>query len=447
MVEDADSKARHALDDAAMIGSYAAIRPDMRTSIDVMITWTAGVTLARYTYTLSQRHKSALESRTLFLATVLTVTLIARGFSWLVPDSVLLSIAAAVPASFLPLAATIFVEGLLRRHVPLFLKVIAVAATGVSLTGAVLGGATPEQGHASLFAQLFLAPYAVTLLGLGLVLVTRNRKTLAANENSLITVCMTATVMSVPLIATDFPYDIGWPFARMGSLAALVLCYTLLRTPSENRSVSRWMRDLTLLIIKALLATLLLRLLLPSIELVFFADFAVLAFALVISYAIWDRLRDLTGPNRITELLRWMATDTPTSLKQFDRQLHHLSLTSDSQITEAEDLAQYDAAAIRDAIDSSRGVLSLAQLRDVRDSSNSSDAVARGADQLADLLERKGVTHVGLLSEKPLKLLLATLPELPGADDSELALAAVIRRGQAAASIEAAANGAGRGHD
>lgn len=426
--------------------AYAPIQSDMRTTIDVMISWTAGITLARYTYTLSQRHRSTLESRTLFLATVLTVTLIVRGFSWLIPGSVVLSIAAAVPASLLPLAATVFVEGLLRRHVPVYLKAIAILATGISLTGALLGGATPEPGTTSMFAQLFLAPYAVTLLGLGLVLITRDTKTLAASENSLIAACMTATVISVPLIATDFPYDIGWPFARMGSLAALVLCYTLLRTPSENRTVSRWLRDLMLLVIKALLATLLLRILLPSIELVFFADFAVLAFALVISFAIWDRLRDLTGPNRITELLRWMATDAPTSLRQFDRHLHHLSLTSDSQITQAEDLAQYDADAIRETIDSSKGVLSLAQLREVRESNSSSDAIMRGADQLADLLERKGVTHVGLLSEIPLKLLLATLPELPGANDSELALAAVIRRGQAAASIEAVTNGAGGSH-
>jgi hypothetical protein len=39
------------------------------------------------------------------------------------------------------------------------------------------------------------------------------------------------------------------------------------------------------------------------------------------------------------------------------------------------------------------------------------------------------MTHVALLGDAPLCLLLANVPELPGAEDAELALAAVIRHG------------------
>ncbi|NUO93593.1 MAG: hypothetical protein HOQ30_09570, partial [Gemmatimonadaceae bacterium] len=55
-----------------------------------------------------------------------------------------------------------------------------------------------------------------------------------------------------------------------------------------------------------------------------------------------------------------------------------------------------------------------------------------GADQLTDLLERAEMTHVALLTREPLRLLLANIPELPGAADAELALGAVVRHGQLA---------------
>ena len=54
-------------------------------------------------------------------------------------------------------------------------------------------------------------------------------------------------------------------------------------------------------------------------------------------------------------------------------------------------------------------------------------------DQLLDLLERHGATHVAALTRQPLRLLMATLPELPAASDPEIALAGVVRRGQSAA--------------
>ena len=68
-------------------------------------------------------------------------------------------------------------------------------------------------------------------------------------------------------------------------------------------------------------------------------------------------------------------------------------------------------------------------------------AVARGADQLTDLLERTEMTHVALLSDNPLRLVLANIPELPGAADADLALGAVVRQGQLAIAGEAASAG------
>lgn len=406
--------------------------PDFRTTVDILVTWTGAVTMLRYAHTLSRSRASTLEVRTLFLVLVLSATLLARGFLWLWPESAVLSIAVGIPASFLPFAATLFVEGLLRRHVPGPMKLFAIGATLTALVGTIAGAATADSELTSVFTKLFLVPLLLTLLSLGVILVSRDRSSLSRTENSLVRACMVVTLISLPLAATDFRLYTGWPVARMGTLGALLICYTLLRTPQENARLERWARDIGLLVGKSVLASALLRILLREMEIWVFVDFFILVFALVISYAIWDRLRDSETSNRLTELLRYLASEYPASMKDFLRELKHLSLTADAELIAGDDLTRYDRDAVLRAMSGRSNVVALARLRQLRDSdAGTFDPLeTRGADELTDLLERKGVTHIGLLSDRPLQLLATTLPELPGSRDSELAFEAVVRRAQ-----------------
>src|SRR3954470_4848612 len=92
---------------------------DVALAVDVLVTWIGGATLLRYVAIMRARgQRSALESRAAFLVGVLAAMLIIRGFSWLVPASLTLSWLTFIPVTIIPLAATIFIEGLLRRHVP-----------------------------------------------------------------------------------------------------------------------------------------------------------------------------------------------------------------------------------------------------------------------------------------------------------------------------------------
>ena len=96
-------------------------------SIDVLVTWIGGATLLRYRVSLLQkRTRSPLERRTGFLVSTLALTLVLRGFSWLSPGTVWLGVLALMPATLLPLALTVFCEGLLRRHVPRGVKWLAM---------------------------------------------------------------------------------------------------------------------------------------------------------------------------------------------------------------------------------------------------------------------------------------------------------------------------------
>jgi hypothetical protein len=401
-------------------------------SVDVLVTWVGAATLLRYRVALGRRReRSALERRTGFLISCMALLLLVRGFSWLNPDVRWLGIAMLLPATLLPLAMTLFTEGLLRRHVPRWTKWLAVGLTAVAATTTIVLGAAHTSDARVTYVLLAAL---LTMMGvLGVLLARRDKGSLSRSENGLVRACLLVTLISLPLVATDFRFDIGWPMSRLGTLGALLFCYTLLRQPQEHARVIWWARDVGRLLLRAAVVCLLLLVALRTAPRELLVPLFVLATALVIAVAIADRLAQSNVSRTEAALLRWLARPPATTLHGFVRELHHLPLTADALIIEQQDLAMYDRAALCAALATGRPVHSLARLREERAVQSEGRAeAARGADQLTDLLERAEMTHVALLTTQPLRLLLANIPELPGAADAELALGAVVRHGQLA---------------
>jgi hypothetical protein len=405
-------------------------------SIDVLVTWIGAGALLRYRIALGRRReRSVLERRTGFLISAIALLLLIRGFSWLDPETRWLGIAMLLPATLLPLAMTLFVEGLLRRHVPHRIKWLAVIATTVSaVTVIVLGASHASDTRAN---HVLLVALLGTMGVLGVLVARRDRGSLSRSENGLVQSCLAVTLISLPLVATDFRFDLGWPMPRLGTIGALLFCYTLLRRPQEHVRLVWWVRDVSRLLLRAGVVCLLLLVALRTAPRDLLAPLFVLATALVLAVAIADRLNQASASRTEVALLRWLARPPANSLHGFVRELHHLALTADALVVGANDLAPYDHDALRAALGTGRPVHSLPRLREERAVRTERHAeAARGADQLTDLLERTEMTHVGLLSSRPLCLLLANIPELPGAADAELALGAVLRHGQLAVAAE-----------
>jgi uncharacterized membrane protein YjjB (DUF3815 family) len=401
-------------------------------SVDVLVTWVGAATLLRYRVALGRRReRSALERRTGFLISCMALLLLVRGFSWLNPDVRWLGIAMLLPATLLPLAMTLFTEGLLRRHVPRWTKWLAVGLTATAATTTIVLGVAHTSDARVTYVLLAAL---LTMMGvLGVLLARRDKGSLSRSENGLVRACLLVTLISLPLVATDFRFDIGWPMSRLGTLGALLFCYTLLRQPQEHARVIWWARDVGRLLLRAAVVCLLLLVALRTAPRELLVPLFVLATALVIAVAIADRLAQSNVSRTEAALLRWLARPPATTLHGFVRELHHLPLTADALIIEQQDLAMYDRAALCAALATGRPVHSLARLREERAVQSEGRAeAARGADQLTDLLERAEMTHVALLTTQPLRLLLANIPELPGAADAELALGAVVRHGQLA---------------
>lgn len=401
-------------------------------SVDVLVTWVGAATLLRYRIALGRRReRSALERRTGFLISCIALLLLLRGFSWLRPEVRWLGIVMLLPATLLPLAMTLFTEGLLRRHVPRWTKWLAVALTlTAAVTTIVFGMVHTSDARVT---YLLLGALLTMMSVLGVLLARRDRGSLSRSENGLVRACLLVTLISLPLVATDFRFDIGWPMSRLGTLGALLFCYTLLRRPQEHARVLWWARDVGRLLLRAGVVCLLLLVALRTAPRDLLVPLFVLATALVIAVAIVDRLAQSNASRTETALLRWLARPPATTLHGFVRELHHLPLTADALVVEQDDLVMYDDGALCAALATGRPVHSLARLREQRMAHGEGRVeAARGADQLTDLLERAEMTHVALLTREPLRLLLANIPELPGAADAELALGAVVRHGQLA---------------
>src|SRR5262249_34348388 len=150
-----------------------------------------------------------------------------------------------------PIGMTVFVEGLLRRHVPQWMKLLATIGTVIGFVANVVRIPLRAAAVPLVAGFVTLIVLLATLAALGLILIRRDRASLSRSANALVRACTVVAVLSIPLAVTDFRMDLGWPVVRLGTLGALLFCSTLLRQPQENVSVSRLLGDLSLLVARA----------------------------------------------------------------------------------------------------------------------------------------------------------------------------------------------------
>src|SRR5439155_10773750 len=96
-------------------------------------------------------------------------------------------------------------------------------------------------GWSSAVALFTFAAIGVTIVTLVVLLALRDRASLSRAENALVHVCAIVAAISIPLLATDFRADLGWPPVRLGAIGVLLFCYSMLRDPQENaRAMAGW---------------------------------------------------------------------------------------------------------------------------------------------------------------------------------------------------------------
>lgn len=387
-------------------------------AIDVLVTWIGALGAASYLlHIVRNRSRSPLERRAVLLLGVLTVLLLVRGFSWLGPDLRLTRLTFAA-ATLLPLAMALFVEGLLRRHLPRPVKLLAAAGSAFFF----VMNLAPARWREAVLPYGFPAVLLAMMALLGTFLLARRRDTLSPAENRLVSGCLLGILAGLPMAASDFRLELGFPPQRWGAVGVLLFVYTLVHLARLPRHAV--VRDLGWLAVQALLLSGMGALLAPRPAAVWSNTLPVAA-ATVFLFGIWERLRGAGARQAREGLLRWLA-DAPTgSPGALDGWLRRYPLTEQHLLLGPEELRAYRADSLAALFGTSR-TCSGARFRQI--GPDAPRAAQDAAEQIADILERYEMTHACLLSTHPLHLLLVNLPEMGGNRDAELELEVIQRQ-------------------
>lgn len=367
---------------------------------DVLATWIAALAAAGYLWFLQRSaEQSSLGRRQRFLLLVLTALLLLRGFAWLVPDTLLVRLT-FLAAVLLPLALALFVEALMRQHLPAVAKWLIALGTGLFLLSTLSG----ELHRQVWMLPSFLVFELLVLMRLGWFLLQRDHRSLSGEEHIQIRAVLVAAVLAIPLIATDFRTLLGVPPVRLGSLAALLLIYVSLRYSPDPRHYRGLLLELLLMLaLAALLASVFWfagGLHTPAHAL----TTLVLALAAVLALAIFARLLSLRRTQDESGLQHWLANLNCRDLSSLALAVPQLPATREAVLIQQEQLEHHDVEALQSLFDQSVGPLHKEHLQTLADSDGS--PVQEAASQLLDILERHDCNHLCLLSRRPLQLLL-----------------------------------------
>jgi hypothetical protein len=385
--------------------------------LDAILSWLGALGVYRYLlYIHRAGNRSFFESRTRFLLWCLGTLFLARGFSWLNPGPWILVM--LIPATLLPLAMHLFVEGLLRRHLPRAMKAFVALGTALFFGVNLAGRLAPSQG----WNLAFLSFECATLVLLFGFLLLRERAALSPSENRLVGLVMLAVACAVPLAATDFRTLLGFPSVRLGALGALLFVFVCVRSVGQADPREVLLRDALRIGLRALVLGAALFVLLGA-ESGRALACAALAFAFVLLFATWDHLWMLGEQSRGRSFLRWLLDSDWQDSAGFLHSLRTCPVAEEHLVLDAGHLAQFELAPMVARLAQAERVLGRTALR--QPSGKRTPAEVEADDHLLALLDTNGMSHACLARAEPPVLLLFNYPELSAGTLAELEMALV----------------------
>lgn len=373
---------------------------------DVALSWmgAAGCLLC-YRFLWTSGEPGPQTRATLFLTAILAIMLTLRGFFWLYGSPALGRLVFAV-ATWLPLAVTLFIEHLLRRHHPLWLKLLAMATTAVFF---LCNLAVNLAARLDLL-QTYIACLTIVLAANGWLLAQVHHEELTRNERQFARAILLVTFLSLPLVVTDFRTVVGSP-ARLGALGALLFVYVVLGlVDDEDAALVLLRRILLATSIAAVLAIVFAAVLTPpgGNPLAAVASSLPVALGCTFLAAIVARMLAVSWASEGNRFLRWLLHARLDSVEHFIHSMHRLPQLAQHILLNREQLRGYSADLMFAAGAGKRELMSLAE---ARARARGEDDRAEGAEQLIDLLQRHEMTHALLIRREPPLIVLLNLPE------------------------------------
>lgn len=372
---------------------------------DVAVTWMGAVGCALYLRFLlggaGWRGQQALA----LLAALLTLLLFLRGVAWWQHGPWLSRTVLAV-ATLLPLAITLFCERILRRHHPLWLKLLAAAVTGGFFVFNLVAGLVGR----SAWQVAFITGFAVVVLANGILLLQLRKARLGGNEMRLARALVVVALLSIPLLISDFRTLIGHPPVRLGAIGALLFVYVMLSAAANRLSPGRMIVKLSGWLVAAAALSLAFAAIAGLEPTMLRARFWLglpVAYAWLLLTLVFISVRALSSQHRANDFLRWLQRAPLRDMDGFVASLEAYPATEDYRALHADDLGDYDLDLLWRVSDST-GPVSLQWARAQR---LSPQADMAAAEQWLDMLERYEMTHALPVSRSRPLVVLLNLPD------------------------------------
>lgn len=188
----------------------------------------------------ADRARNPVVERLATIYRLVAALLVCRLATAIVPGAAasLVTVAMMVVAAWLPLAGLRFSEELVRRHAPCSVKLLALAGAAVFSAVAMTAGFV--WSGPTLVA---LAGFQAGVVLLMVVLILRNRPTLAQAERATADTFLIALAATVPLALTDFHAIAPGLSVRLGAFAMLLLVLATSRVVEGGDAPRKLFRD------------------------------------------------------------------------------------------------------------------------------------------------------------------------------------------------------------
>ena len=365
-----------------------------------------------------------LSRRFLFGLRVLAVLLACRILDWVTGIGIF-RLVTIMAAGLLPLAALLLTEGLLRRHAPFFLKLLAAGGAGTFLLLAMIPERFAEPWR---MAALLLFQFG-GFFAIGWLVVMRDRDSLSAAENRTVERMALSLLLIIPFMITDYRPGLFEVPVRLGGIAILFLCWLTIGLGRPSPSHRDTIGAFAVIALSSIFAGLAL----GGIDHIGWrgsVQGVVIVLSATLLAVIYNDSVSLAAEKRRDSLLRHMAEGDLTDSARFLRGLQNHSLVDGALILPAAELGDFDLTVLGRALDQAP-VRSIADLhpnvlvdQDIR-------------EQLAWLFEKYEATHVLLATLNPLTVVALNMPALASSPGVEMELRAVQRMAMLIAQREA----------
>jgi hypothetical protein len=359
--------------------------------------------------------RGPLTRRLLVMLGIAAVLFLMRGVAWWA-GSAWLDRLSLIPAAAVPLGALIVTEGILRRHAPRAIKIVASAGAGLLSLGSIFGQESYATLHSLLLSLFLLAGFATCAW----LLTTRDRSTLLASENRGIDRLAVGAIMVIPFIVTDFRALVPDIPVRLGALGALLVVTAVLI--AGGGSETRWQGILmtALRLLSAALLGAAAACVSPDVDAAQVMRFCAIAISGVLTIGLMTDTLRAYFESQVPGVLNSVAASAASTRDELIAELANHPLFESARRYRERDLAGYDPPLLRNFL-STRRVLRRPEAP--WGVAASDPAVER----LVSLMQAHHATHVIILSHDPIDLLVLAVPVISADPATETALALVRR--------------------